>query len=127
MDSVTCSSSDALDEARTIQIEASEVGFDWSHVPDVIAKVREEIDEIEKALERGDGVHAKVELGDLLFSAVNLSRFLDANPVEELRKANRKFLARFARLKEVVRESGRDMAACSLEELDEVWERIKGA
>ncbi|HIJ65133.1 MAG TPA: hypothetical protein HPP77_04210 [Candidatus Hydrogenedentes bacterium] len=116
---------DALSEAQTIQIEASRLGFDWEEAGAVLAKVREEVREIEVALAAGDAEHARKEVGDLLFSAVNLARFLDADAAAELRKTSRRFSERFAKVKETFIGAGRDMRECSLEELDRVWERIK--
>jgi len=117
--------SEALREAWEIQRKASAVGFDWSDVKDVIAKVREEVAEIEEALAREDGEHAKREVGDLLFTGVNLARFVDADAVEELRRANERFRSRFAKVEEAIQQSGRSMVECTLEELDAMWERVK--
>lgn len=118
---------DAFQEAWSIQVNASALGFDWAHVSPVMDKVREELDEIQAALDKGDADLAKRELGDLLFSAVNVARFLDANPSEELCRANRRFRDRFDRLAAAVRKTGRVMGECTLDELDEVWERIKAS
>ena len=116
---------DALEHARAIQIEAAAVGFDWPNITGALAKVREEIGEIESAWVSGNGAHARKELGDLLFSAVNLARFLETNPSEELRRTNRRFSERFGRVQEEVRRNGRTMQKCTLAELDEVWESVK--
>lgn len=116
---------DALEHARAIQIEAAAVGFDWPNITGVLAKVREEIGEIESACISGNDAHARKELGDLLFSAVNLARFLETNPSEELRRTNRRFSERFGRVQEEVRRNGRTMQECTLAELDEVWESVK--
>ena len=119
------SSHDPLSQAKTIQADAALVGFDWPSVEGPIAKVREEIAEIEDALARGNLHAAKRELGDVLFAVVNLSRFVDADPNDELRHANERFLTRFALLEKEVTRSGRTMKQCSLQELDEVWDRVK--
>ena len=108
-----------------IQSEASAVGFDWPDVSGVLEKTREEICEIESALKCGDCEHAKRELGDLLFAAVNLARFLEADPSDELRRANERFLRRFEMLKNEIRRQGRVLEKCTLTELDAVWERVK--
>lgn len=115
----------ALKQAWNIQTKAASQGFDWSHVADVIDKVREELEEIQRALKRGDPDHARRELGDLLFAAVNLARFLEADPTQELLHANGRFTDRFAKLTVEVQRSGDDLAQCSIEELDAVWDRIK--
>ncbi|MBN2310636.1 MAG: hypothetical protein JXR94_16815 [Candidatus Hydrogenedentes bacterium] len=120
------SPSPALVEACAVQQRAAAVGFDWPDVTGVLAKVREETAEIEHALAASDPQHAKRELGDLLFSAVNLARFLDADATQELRRATARFQCRFARVEREIERSGRSMTACSLEELDAVWERVKG-
>jgi uncharacterized protein YabN with tetrapyrrole methylase and pyrophosphatase domain len=103
------------------------VGFDWPSVEGPIAKIREEIAEIEDALARGNLNAAKRELGDVLFAVVNLSRFVDADPNDELRHATERFLTRFALVEKEVTRSGRTMKQCSLQELDEVWDRVKKA
>lgn len=118
-------SSDALRTSWIIQSEASSLGFDWPDVSGVLEKVREETGEIEEALERGDREQARRELGDLFFAAVNLARFLDADPSEELDRANMRFTCRFEMLKSELRREGRNMKTCSLAQLDEVWERVK--
>lgn len=120
-------SSNVLFEARTIQAEAAVVGFDWPSAEGPIAKIREEIAEVEEALGQGDLDSAKRELGDVLFAVVNLSRFVNADPTEELRLANERFMTRFGLLESEVIRSGRKMEECSLEDLDAVWDRIKEA
>lgn len=119
------SASDPLRAAWVIQSDASELGFDWPDISGVFAKVREETEEIAEALNAGDREHAKRELGDLLFAAVNLARFLDADPDEELARANARFAERFAIVKRVFAERGIVMRECPLEELDVVWEQAK--
>ncbi len=119
------SQGDALETSWTIQEKAAQRGFDWSDISGVFAKVREEIGEIERALASGDSDSAKQELGDLLFATVNLARFLDADPEAELHRANARFTNRFDLLDEELYRVGRIMETCTLEELDEVWERVK--
>lgn len=116
---------DALRESYAIQVEASEVGFDWSDIREVLAKVEEELEEIREALAEQDYERARNELGDLLFASVNLARFLDIQPETVLDESNRKFLRRFQELKQRVRDTGRKMQSYSLRELDEIWEEIK--
>lgn len=116
---------DPLAQAWAIQAAAAVRGFDWSDVADVVAKVKEETREIEDALASADAEGARRELGDLLFAAVNLARFLDADPVEELHRANARFSTRFALLDEELQRTGRVMEQCSLAEMDEVWEQVK--
>ncbi|MBP8130039.1 MAG: nucleotide pyrophosphohydrolase [Candidatus Hydrogenedentes bacterium] len=115
----------ALEESWRIQEDAARLGFDWPDISGVIAKVREETQEIEDALAADDPEHAARELGDLLFAAVNLGRFLHTHPVEALQEANRRFTERFAMLRSVVEKSGRKIETCALDELNEVWDRVK--
>ncbi len=116
-----------LRDAFTIQLEAARTGFDWPDIAPVFDKIQEEIDEIRDALRAGDHAAARRELGDLLFAAVNLSRFLGADPNRELDATNRRFLDRFAKVKEALVRSGRNIQDCSLEEMDEAWQRVKDA
>ena len=121
------SSSDPLQESWIIQSDASALGFDWPDIAGVFEKVREEIGEIADAWRNGDREHAKRELGDLLFATVNLARFLDGDPREELHRANARFTQRFEMLRKILHEQGIVMHECTLEELDKVWERVKEA
>lgn len=116
---------DPLTRSAAIQDSASARGFDWPDISGVLAKVREEIGEVEHAWSSMDLESAKRELGDLLFAAVNLGRFLQADPSEELDRANARFEERFALLHEELQRTGRAMEKCTLDELDEVWERVK--
>jgi len=103
------------------------MGFDWPDIAGVFEKVREELGEIEAALAAGDVPHARRELGDVMFAVVNLGRFLGADPAAELARTNRRFLRRFDLLKRYLREEGRRVEDCTLEELDAVWTRAKKA
>ncbi len=116
---------DPLQQAWRVHSSASALGFDWPDIGGVFEKVREELGEIEHAWHGGDRLHAKRELGDLLFATINLARFLDADPSAELIEATSRFARRFELLKEEVVRSGRRVRDCSLAELDEVWERVK--
>jgi tetrapyrrole methylase family protein/MazG family protein len=115
----------SIQESWAIQSDASGLGFDWPDISGVFDKVREETNEIQEAWESGDREHAKRELGDLMFAMVNLARFLDADPREELSRANARFTERFSMLKQIVRERGVDMRKSSLDELDVIWEQVK--
>jgi ATP diphosphatase len=115
----------ALQDARDIQLDAARVGFDWDAVSGVLDKVREEVDEVAEALALKQQEHAKSELGDLLFSAVNLARFVDADPAEELNAATRRFSDRFSRMESLLKVQGKRVSDCSLQELDAAWDRIK--
>lgn len=112
-------------EALRLQRDAAAIGFDWPDAAGVLAKLREEVDEIAKALADGDRAQARDELGDALFTAVNMARFLDADPEDALQQANARFAQRFAALRAQFERDGLDPAALSLEEMDAVWERVK--
>lgn len=115
----------ALEVSWAIQERVSRRGFDWPDISGVLAKVREELGEVEQDVEAGDAEGAKRELGDLLFATVNLARFLDVDPSVALEGANGRFEQRFALLDAELKRSGRRMETCTLAELDEVWECVK--
>ena len=108
-----------------IQNEASALGFDWPDIGGVLEKVKEEIGEIEEALALNDQDHAREELGDLFFAAVNLARFLNVHPNESMRDANEKFQRRFTSVKEIAAAREIDMSRCELSELDAIWDEVK--
>jgi tetrapyrrole methylase family protein/MazG family protein len=116
----------ALDRAYKLQKRAAKVGFDWSSYRGIKEKVLEELDEIEEALKRGDRDKLKEEVGDFLFMAVNLARFLGVYPEEALREANRKFEERFRYMEKRAKEEGRELKELSLEEMERLWQEAKG-
>ena len=111
----------ALLRAQKIQKRASRVGFDWPDKPPVKAKLLEELEEVEQADNQED-IHE--EIGDLLFSAVNLSRHYGVDAEQALADATRKFSSRFNKVEETV---SRDMKDMSIEELEEEWQKAKSA
>lgn len=115
----------ALLRAYRMQGKAATVGFDWGEIAPVWEKVQEEIQELKEAFDKGSRDGIEDELGDLLFSIVNLSRFLKANPEDALRRTIEKFYTRFIKIEETFAEQERDMRQASLEEMDEIWNRIK--
>jgi MazG family protein len=115
----------ALTMAFRIGEKAGGVGFDWKGAPDVLDKLREEMGEIEGAVGRGNREELIGEIGDLLFAAASLSRKLDIDPEQALRQALHKFRDRFERLEQRVVESGRGFHDYTLEELEQMWQRIK--
>lgn len=117
----------ALQKAFKVQKKAARVGFDWEKVEDVVAKMEEELREVRQALAKGDYREVKEELGDLLFSAANLSRFLKVNPEEALEKATKKFVERFKRVEAELAAQGKEIGHASLEEMDKIWEDTKRA
>ncbi len=115
----------ALQKAHQIQKRAARAGFDWNHIDDVFDKLHEEIDEVKEAIKREHEGDIRDEIGDLLFSVVNVSRFLGHNPEELLNQNIRKFVGRFQRVEDKVHESGQEFKEFSLEELDVFWEEAK--
>jgi len=115
----------ALMRAYKLQKRASKVGFDWDEIGPVLAKIEEELDELRRAIEEGDGEEQAKELGDLLFAAVNAARFVGADPEEALAGTNRKFMRRFAYIEERLREAGRTFEQTDLAEMDAWWEEAK--
>ncbi len=115
----------ALIAAYRIQEKAGAVGFDWPEAKGALAKVHEEIAEIESAM-NGDTTPALArEIGDLLFAAVNLSRHLVVDPERELRRAMHRFRDRFHHVERRLAERGATPAQASLEEMDALWEEAK--
>jgi ATP diphosphatase len=117
----------ALTRALKLQGKAGKVGFDWNDPRAVLAKIREEADEIERELAAGDHVTAGAEVGDLLFAVVNLARHLDVDPEAMLRATNQKFERRFAAIERALADRGKSPQTASLEEMDELWNEAKAA
>ena len=113
----------ALLKARRIQEKASGVGFDWNNVDRVIEKVDEEITELKEAIINNDGIEE--ELGDILFTIVNVSRHLNINPEQALKKSINKFIGRFKLIEKDLKLKKINMKDLSLEELDIIWEKNK--
>jgi ATP diphosphatase len=116
----------ALKRAMELQRKASSVGFDWNDPRAVLHKIREEADEIEAALDRGDKAEMAAETGDLLFALVNLARHVDADPDQALRGTNAKFERRFAYIEQTLAAQGRTLEQASLAEMDALWNEAKG-
>jgi len=114
-----------LDRAHAVQKAAAKVGFDWDSASPVWDKLREEMKELEEAAAARESGEIEAELGDLLFTVVNLCRFLDVDPSVALNRTNRRFSLRFTRMEEEIRREGRDMKSMGLQEMDAVWDRIK--
>lgn len=115
----------ALSRAAKLQKRAATVGFDWPAALPVLDKVREELDEVLQAMADGDVDALEDEVGDLLFAAVNLARHLKHDPENALRRANRKFERRFRFIEQALRDSGRPIEDCNLDELDALWGEAK--
>ncbi len=115
----------ALAQAQKITAKAAKVGFDWPDAAGVLMKVEEEARELQEAMATKDPAQIKDEFGDLLFSMVNLGRFLGVDCEEALRGTNLKFKNRFAHMERSASESGVSLQNLSLEELDVMWVRAK--
>jgi nucleoside triphosphate diphosphatase len=117
----------ALTRALKLQDKAGKVGFDWNDPQAVLAKIREEADEISAALDAGDRAGAAAETGDLMFAVVNLARHLDADPEATLRATNAKFERRFGFIEDALAARGKSPAQSTLEEMDALWDAAKAA
>jgi len=117
----------ALTRALKLQNKAGRVGFDWNDPRAVLAKIREEADEIEAELDRNDKSRVAGEVGDLLFAVVNLARHLDADPEGVLRQTNLKFERRFSAIERALAQRGKTPRDASLAEMDELWNEAKAA
>jgi tetrapyrrole methylase family protein/MazG family protein len=115
----------ALTRARRIQEKAAYVGFDWNDVELVWEKVHEELDELHRAQKDADQDALEEELGDLLFSLVNLGRFLGLSAEEALRRTIGKFEYRFRNIERELRSRGKAPEEATLEEMDEIWNRYR--
>src|SRR6266705_1600309 len=116
----------ALGRALTIQERAARVGFDWPDARGPIAKVKEEISELERETGHGKRETIADEIGDLLFAVVNLARKLAIDPRAALEQANDKFTRRFEGVEQLAERRGIELGRASLEELDQLWEEVKG-
>jgi MazG family protein len=115
-------------EAYEVGVRAAEVGFDWEKVEDLLDKIEEEVRELRGELAAKDaGGAAKIEeeVGDLLFAASNLARFLRSDPESCLRRANQKFKLRFRELERALSRRGKKPEECTLEEMESIWNQVK--
>jgi XTP/dITP diphosphohydrolase len=112
-------------KAMRIQDKARSAGFDWEEKEQVLDKVEEELKELRAELKSGNTTRIESEFGDLMFSLVNFSRFIDVNPEEALERTNRKFIARFVYLEEAAAKAGKNLKDMSLSEMDVYWNEAK--
>ena len=115
----------SLIKAYRIQDKARNVGFDWEKKEDVWQKVREELDELETELNKGDKDLSTNELGDFLFAVINAARLYKLNPENALERTNQKFIRRFNYIEEHSIRSGRPLTEMSLGEMDALWNDAK--
>lgn len=116
-----------LERSRGIQQKCADIGFDWPEVGPVIAKVNEELDEVQEAIDNPQKTHKDIEeeLGDLLFACVNLCRHLDVSPEQAISQANTKFIKRFQYIETRVFGRGENLQMQSLETLEALWLEAK--
>ena len=115
----------ALQKAYRVQQKVSRMGFDWEKIEDVQAKLDEEVAEFREALDKGNREDIMEEMGDILFTIVNISRFLSVNPEEALKKTVDKFITRFKFVEDEARRLGKNLDEMSLGEMDALWEQSK--
>jgi tetrapyrrole methylase family protein/MazG family protein/ATP diphosphatase len=117
----------ALTRAVKLSKRAARVGFVWPSVKEVMEKLHEEVEELERELEAGDVEKARQEMGDVLFVVANLARTLDVDPEDSLRFANAKFASRFRYIESRLAERGRTPEQSDLAEMDALWDEAKAA
>jgi tetrapyrrole methylase family protein/MazG family protein len=116
----------ALMRAQMMQERAARIGFDWPSAQGPVAKIREETVELEEhIISKGDKVGLEHELGDLLFSVVNLARHINIRAADALGRANKKFACRFEEVRRLAKERKLDLAKLGIEELDKLWDEVK--
>jgi len=122
----------ALMEAHQLSTKAARVGFDWQHVKHIFEKLREEVIELQAAIEKhktsdeeGDHFRVREEIGDLLFVITNIARHMNVEPEAALKLTSRKFRRRFGYIEKQLRERNRKLDETSLEELEELWQKAK--
>ena len=115
----------ALIRAEKVQKKAKAAGFDWDSADGAFAKLYEEIDEVKQAVSEQNKEKISEEFGDLLFAAVNVGRFIDADPEQSLTNATNKFIKRFEKLEQLAKERGTELDDLNLEQMDELWNEIK--
>ena len=115
----------ALTRANRLQQKASYAGFDWDDINKVWDKLYEEIDELKEAHDCNDQTNMEEEIGDVLFSVVNLARHMKLDSEDMLRKANSKFVNRFKAIEKELIIRGKEVSTATLDEMDEIWNKIK--
>ena len=112
-------------KAKKIQKKASKKGFDWKESIDVIKKIEEELKELKHEIHQNNKENSQEELGDLLFSIVNLSRHLEIDASEAINQANHKFVKRFRLMEQEIAQDNQDIRNLTSEDLEEFWVKIK--
>jgi tetrapyrrole methylase family protein/MazG family protein len=117
----------ALHTAYQMTAKAARVGFDWPRLEDILSKLHEESEELLEARDREDNEKLADEIGDLLFVAVNIARFLGIDPETALRRSNKKFDRRFRLIEAAIKSQGRELKDASLAEMDALWNQAKAS
>lgn len=117
----------ALTRAVKLTKRAARVGFTWTETAEVLAKLREEVGELEREVDAGDVVRLRDELGDVLFVCANIGRMLDIDPEDALRSSNAKFIRRFSHIERELAADGRTPDQSDLAEMDALWDAAKAA
>jgi tetrapyrrole methylase family protein/MazG family protein len=115
----------ALLRAQKLTEKASRVGFDWTNTEAVLEKLEEEFHEFKASLKSSNIHYIREEIGDLLFTLVNLCRFVDVNAEEALKASVAKFTERFSYIEKKLTEEGKDLAGATLKEMDDLWNEAK--
>lgn len=115
----------ALLRAHKISQKAAKVGFDWKDTAQVIEKLDEEVAEFKAAVKANDAANIEEELGDILFTLVNVSRFMQVNPEDALRKTIGKFITRFHHVEAAIIANGGEIADASMDEMERLWQEAK--
>ena len=116
-----------LEKSYEIQKKLGRMGFEWTCIDDVIDKVYEELDEVKEAIKEGSQEHMEEELGDVLQTLENLSRWMKVRPDQALERANQKITRRFVQLSQIAQERGIEISKDNLDALDAIWDEIKAA
>lgn len=117
----------ALLRAHKISQKAAKAGFDWKNTEEVLEKLDEELDEFKEAVRKKEPLQMEEELGDMLFTLVNVGRFLEVNPEDALRKTIGKFITRFHHIESELIKNGRDLSSTPIEELERLWQEAKSS
>lgn len=112
-------------KAIRIQEKVKQVGFEWENKDQVFEKIEEEMSELKEVVQAGDMDKMEEEMGDVFFSLVNYARFLQIDADHALERTNRKFMQRFLQMEKEANSEGKELAKMTLEEMDEIWNRIK--
>lgn len=115
----------AVVKATRIQEKAKQIGFEWHNKEDVWLKVKEEMEELQQAIESSTQSHIEEEFGDVLFSMVNYARFLQIDAETALEKVNKKFVERFKKMETAAIAEGKHLKDMTLEEMDAIWNKVK--